>query len=408
MPIYSYLALERGAKEKKGIIDAPNMAAARRLLRKQGFYVRALSEDKEKRERQLFPALTRLLYRVPRQAVGLFARRLGTLLAAGLPLDRTLSNIIQQTENEYLKKALVEIRADVMEGERLSEAMQKHPAIFPPIYYHLVAIGEKTGTYESSLLRLADLEDKNEALKAKVMSAAIYPVIMIFLLVSIMAFLLTVVFPQIKQLFAELNATLPFITRFVIGLSDTLTSYWIFVILGAVFACGYAFYRWKSEPPGRMQWEKSILRIPVLGLLQRKVLIARFARNLGAMLANRVPLIVALQVVMKVVNHHIFAEEIREAIEKIKEGEKMSAAFQKSLIVNLMVLGMLSAGESSDSVPEMINKVAEVVEKDVEHSIERASTLLEPAMIVIMGLMIVLIMSAILLPMYDLTNQLQL
>ena len=406
MAIYRYTGAKQGGKEEKGIIEAPSLSAARSLLRRQGFYIRSLKEDKEKKERELFPALARLLYRVPSRAIGLFARRLGTLIEAGLSLDRALSNILQQTENEYLKKALIEIRADVVEGAYLSDAMQKHPTIFPPIYHHLVSIGEKTGTYEQSLLRLADLEEANERLRSKVISAAIYPSIMLFLLGGILAFLLAVVFPQIQQLFAELNADLPFITRFVIGLSNLLTSSWIFVILAVIGGLGYLFYQWKSKMPGKEQWESSILKLPVMGMLKRKVLMARFSRNLATMLASRVPLILALQIVAKLVNHHIFMKEIHAAIEKIKEGTRMSEAFKDSVVLNLMLTGMLSAGENSDTVPQMVAKIADVLESDVESSIERASTLLEPVMIVVMGMMIVLIMSAILLPMYDLTNQL--
>ena len=406
MAIYRYVAVKHGGKEAKGIIEAPTLAGARSLLRRQGFYIRSLAEDKEKRERELFPALARFFYRVPRRAVGLFARRLGTLIEAGLPLDRALTNILQQTENEYLKKALIAIRSDVMEGASLSDAMQKHPTIFPPIYHHLISIGEKTGTYEQSLLRLADLEDSTEHLRSKIISAAIYPIIMLFLLGGILVFLLAVVFPQIQQLFAELNAELPFITRFVIGLSNLLTSSWIFVILAVLGAAAYFFYQWKSKMPGQESWENSILKLPVLGLLKRKILMANFSRNLATMLASRVPLILALQIVAKLVNHHIFAREIHGAIEKIKEGLRMSEAFKDSLVLNLMLIGMLSAGENSDTVPQMVSKVADVMERDVESSVERASTLLEPVMIVVMGLMIVTIMSAILLPMYDLTNQL--
>lgn len=406
MAIYRYIAVKRGGKESKGIIEASSLAIARSLLRRQGFYIRSLAEDKEKRERELFPALARLFYRVPRRDVGLFARRLGILLEAGLSLDRALTNILEQTENEHLKKSLTEIRSDVIEGAFLSDAMQKHPTIFPPIYHHLVSIGEKTGTYEQSLLRLADLEDSTERLRSKIISAAIYPCIMLFLLGAILTFLLAVVFPQIKQLFAELNAGLPFVTRFVIGLSDLLTSSWVFVILAVLGGAVYFFYQWKSKMPGQEKWENSILRLPVLGLLKRKVLMARFSRNLATMLASRVPLILALQIVAKLVNHHIFMKEIHGGIEKIKEGARMSEAFKNSIVLNLMVIGMLAAGENSDTVPQMVNKVADVMESDVESNIERASSFLEPVMIVVMGLMIVLIMSAILLPMYDLTNQL--
>ena len=333
-------------------------------------------------------------------------RRLGILIEAGLPLDRSLTNILQQTENDHLKKALTEIRNDVIEGALLSDALEKHPTLFPPIYYHLISIGEKTGTYEKALINLADLEDANERMRSKIISAAIYPSLMLFLLGGILSFLLTVVFPQIKQLFAELNAELPLITRFVIGLSDIISSVWLLVIILTTGLIGYYFHRWKSRLPGKEKWENFILKLPVLGTLKRKILMSRFSRNLSTLLANRVPLVLALQIVAKLVNHHIFTKEINNSITLIQEGDKMSGAFKNSKILNLMVLGMLSAGESSDSVPQMVTKVAEVMENDVENSIERASSLLEPAMIVVMGAMIVIIMSAILLPMYDLTNQL--
>ncbi len=408
MPIYKYIATKQGSKETKGLIEAPTIASARALLRRQGFYLRSISEDKERHERELFPMLAKLMYRVPRRMVSLFARRLGTLLEAGLPLDRSLNNILQQTENEHLKKAIIDIKSSVTEGGLLSDALQKHPTLFPPIYYHLVSIGEKTGTYEKSLIRLADLEDANEKLRSKIVSASIYPVIMLFLLGGIMSFLLTVVFPQIKKLFSELNAKLPLLTRIIITISDTLSSGWMFLIIGSVVGTGYLFYQWKSKSPGREKWERFVLKLPVIGHLNKKVLIARFTRNLGIMLLSRVPLIMALQVVSKLVEHNIFASEIMLVIERIKEGERMSEAFKDSKILDLMVLGMLSAGESSDQIPQMINKVADVVEVDVESSIDRASTLLEPIMIVVMGLMIVIIMSAILLPMYGLTKQLQL
>ncbi len=407
MPIFHYQALDRKGRKNKGIIDAPHLTSARSILRGRGLYPRSLKQDAEKRERELFPALTRLLYSVSRRDVAFFARRLGTLLEAGLPLDRSLANVLVQTENDYLKKALIEIRSDIVEGDTLSVAMQKHPSIFPPVYHHLVSVGEKTGTYEKSLLRLAELEESNEKLRSKIVSASIYPVIMLFLLGGILAFLLAVVFPQVKQLFLELDAELPLITKIVIGISDLVTSQWSILLIVAAGIAVYFFLQWKKKSPGREKWEKFVLGLPILGILVQKVLIARFSRNLGVMLESRVPLIAALQVVAKVVRHHIFSAEILDVTEKLKEGKSLSESFQKSSILNIMVLGMLSAGESSDTVPLMVSKVAEVTERDVETSVERASTLLEPIMIMVMGLMIVIIMTAILLPMYSLTNQLQ-
>lgn len=408
MPIYRYEAFSRKGKQEKGIVDAANIASARKVLRLKGLYVKNLVQDDEKRERELFPVLTRLLYRVPRRDVGLFVRQLGTLLNAGLPLDRSLANIIEQTENEYLKKAMIEIRADVVEGSRLSDALKKHPAIFPPLYHSLISVGEQTGAYEQSLLRLADLERANEALRMKVTTALFYPIIMLTLLSGILIFLLAVVFPQIKEIFIEANAQLPLITRIVLGVSNTLTTPWKVVSLLVILAGGfYGFHRWKGTEEGRVQFEKYYLRIPLLGNLKRKALLARFSRNLSVMLENRVPLIIALQVVSRIVDHKIFETEINQAIDKIKEGSKITDGFRDSIIVTQMLKGMLSAGEASDTVTEMVARIADVLDDEVDATVQKLSTLLEPAMIVFMGAAIVIIMASILLPMYSLTQQFQ-
>ena len=407
MPIYRYTAFNRKGKEEKGIIDAGNPTAARKVLKLKGLYVKKIEQDREKKERELFPFLTQLIYRVPRRDVAIFVRQLGTLLEAGLPVDRSLANIIETTENEPLKKAMIEIRADVIEGETLSDALKKHGAIFPPLYHNLVSVGEKTGTYEQSLLRLADLEDANLSLKNKVTTALFYPIIMLMLLGAIIVFLLAVVFPQIQAMFIQMNVELPLITRIVIGASNVMTSWMIMipVILGALGY--YGFIRWKATPQGRVNYEAFLQKIPFVGGVIRKVILARFTRNLGVMLQSRVPLIVSMQVVSKVVDHAIFESEVTQAIDRIKEGSSLTDALRDSTIVTQMLLGMLSAGESSDRVPEMVERIADVLDDDLDATVQKLSTLLEPFMMVVMGGVIVVMMVSILLPMYNLTQQMQ-
>jgi len=406
MPIFRYVAFNRRGKEEKGIIDAPNAARARTLLRSKGIYVRTLEQDREKKERELFPWLTKYLYRVPRGDVGIFARQLGTLIGAGIPLDRSLANIIETTENEYLKKALIEIRAAVLEGETLSDAMQKHPAIFPMVYPNLVAVGERTGAYEDALVRLADLEASNQRLKNKVLTAAFYPLIMLGLMAAILFFLLGFVFPTIENLFQQMNAPLPLITRAVLAASDFVSSWKMLATVIIIAMGGVLFSRWRATAEGRAAWERFVLRRAIVGLVYQKVLLTRFSRNLGVMLLSGVPLIQALQVVGRLVNNSIFSAEIQTAINRIKEGARISDSFRDSTVMNQMTLGMLAAGEVSDSVPVMVEKIAQVMENDLDSSVERMSTLLEPVMIVLMGLLILLVMVAVLLPIYNLTSNL--
>lgn len=406
MPLYTYVAFNKKGKEEKNIIDAPSLQAARNKLKAKGLYVRSISEDREKEERELFPFLSKLMYRIPRKEVGLFSKQLGTLLGAGIPLDKCLLSIIDQVENIYLKKVLIEMRADITEGMSLSESMKKHPTVFPDQYPSLIAVGESTGNYEDTLHRLAELEEKSSELKNKVQVAMIYPMIMGLLSLGVSIFLLVVVIPQIEQLFASFDAKLPLLTRGVIFLSYVLTNYWLF-ILGAIVLAFLGFAKWKSSLEGKKVWDKFLLRVPVVGGVLRKILVSNFARNLAILLMNRVPLITSLNIVSDVVGHTVFREEIGQAVIKIKEGGKLSDSLQGSQILPQMVLGMLSAGEASDKVPEMMNKLSEIYESEVDTSIKSLTQALEPMMIIVMGGIIFTIMAAIMTPMYKLTQEIQ-
>jgi general secretion pathway protein F len=406
MALYSYVAFGKNGKEEKGIVDANSPQAARNKLKAKGLYVRSLKEDTEKKERELFPFLTKILYRISRKEVGLFVRQLGTLIGAGIPLDKSLANIIDQIENQNFKKVIIEMRAQITEGSSLSKAMEKHRHVFPLQYSSLVSVGERTGEYEKTLLRLADLEDASSELKSRVQVAMIYPFIMGLLSFAVAVFLLTVVIPQIQELFAQFDTELPLITRFVIGLSNTITSYW-WLMLTFIGLGSYGFVRWKSSENGKKKWDAFVLKVPIFGTLIKKVMISNFARNLGVLLTNRVPLITSLEIVAVAVENYVFQTEIQEAIVKIKEGGKLSDSFQGSQILSPMVLGMMSAGELTDQVPEMMNKLADIFDSEVNNAVKSMTQSLEPIMIIVMGGIIFAIMAAIMSPMYKLTQDIQ-
>ncbi|MGV3665541.1 MAG: type II secretion system F family protein, partial [Leptospira bouyouniensis] len=243
-------------------------------------------------------------------------------------------------------------------------------------------------------------------LKSKVQVAMIYPMIMGLLSLGVSIFLLVVVIPQIEQLFASFDAKLPLLTRAVIFLSYVLTNYWYFIL--AIIAGSFlGFLKWKSSEDGKKVWDKFLLGLPIIGTLLRKILVSNFARNLSILLLNRVPLIVSLNIVSDVVGHTVFKEEIDAAIIKIKEGGKLSDSLQGSQVLPQMVLGMLSAGEASDKVPEMMNKLSEIYESEVDTAIKSLTQSLEPMMIIVMGGIIFTIMAAIMTPMYKLTQEIQ-
>jgi len=406
MALFQYVAFSRAGKEEKGIVDAPSIQAARNKLKTKGLYVRVIKEDNVKKEKELFPFLAKIVYRIPRKEIGLFVRQLGTLIGAGIPLDRSLSNIIDQTENQNFKKVVIEMKASITEGASLSQSMEKHPDVFPKQFPSLISVGEKTGEYEKTLIRLAELEEASQELKSKVQVAMIYPFIMGLLSLVVAVFLLTVVIPQIQELFTSFDAELPLITRIVIGLSNAIINFW-WLMIGSILFVTYSFIRFKNSKSGRPKWDKFLLKIPVFGSLTRKVLVSGFARNLSVLLANRVNLITSLDIVSISVDNFVFEAEIKSAIGRIKEGGKLSDSFQGSAILSPMVIGMISAGEVSDTVPQMMSKLADIFDSEVNNAIKSMTQSLEPIMIVVMGGLIFTIMAAIMTPMYKLTQDIQ-
>ncbi|MBK7056366.1 MAG: type II secretion system F family protein [Leptospiraceae bacterium] len=406
MALFTYVAFNKTGKEVKDIIEANNLQGARNKLKAKGLYVRVIKEDAEKKERELFPFLAKFLYRIPRKEVGLFVRQLGTLLGAGIPLDRSLNNISEQIENRNFKKVIMDIRAGITEGQSLSQAMARYPDVFPDQYSSLISVGEKTGEYENTLIRLADLEEAANDLKSRVQVAMIYPLIMGMVSLFVAVFLLVVVIPQIQELFSQFEAELPLITRIVIGISSAIINFW-WLMIGSVFGAYYAFNRFKTSEEGKKKWDRFFLKVPVFGTLTKKVLISTFARNLSVLLINRVPLIVSLSIVAKIVGNYIFQVEIQTAIDKIKEGGKLSDSLQGSVILTPMVLGMISAGEASDTVPKMMDKLSDIFDKEVDNAIKSMTQSLEPIMIIVMGALIFTIMAAIMTPMYKLTQEIQ-
>ena len=230
---------------------------------------------------------------------------------------------------------------------------------------------------------------------------------MLFLLGGIMIFLLVIVFPRIKELFIEVNVQLPLLTRVLLGFSDFLSSYWIFVFFLAIGLLIHLFQKWRQTPAGGKTWETFILGLPVIGRMTQHFLLARFARNFSVLLQNRVPMLNSLLLMSEIMNHRIFADEIKNAREHLKEGESVSTAFADSVIMNKMLSGMISAGEASDTLPEMMLKAATVMESDLNAALDRATTLIEPVMMIILAFMIIIMMVGILSPMYELTQQLQ-
>lgn len=403
MPHYQYTAFSPKGQKVAGVIEAISPQAATQKLKSQNLYVREIRADSAKRDRELFPFLSSILYRIKRKEAGIFARQLGTLLGAGIPLNEALSDISDQTENPHLRKIIQEMKQQVIEGRSLSEAINQHTNVFPPVYASMIRVGEATGNYEPTLKRLADLEERNEELKARAITAMIYPMFMLLISVGVVFFLMTSVVPQLSDLFSGFKAELPLITRLVIGLSKIFSSLWYVMILAA-FGGIYAFVRYRSTKEGRHKTDKMIMRIPFFGSLLRRIQVGLFCRNLGILVESQVPLLDALKIVSGTVTNSIFVDELTAAIQQIKEGSSLRESLKDSVILPQMARGMIAAGESTDRLAELLIKAAEIMESEVDSAVRRMTQSLEPIMIVFLGGIVAAIMAAVMLPMYKMTE----
>lgn len=402
MATFQYKAFSKGGEDLEGHIEAPNPQIAQKKLKQQGLYIKEIKEDAAKRDRELFPFLSKILYRIPRKEIGLFAKQLGTLLGAGIPINDALNDVWEQTTNKNLKKIIAQIKADITEGKPLSDALADHPTVFPPVYENMVRVGEATGSYETTLDRLAELEEKNADLKGKATTAMIYPVIMMALMVFVVFFLLNSVVPQVESMYKSFeNAQLPLITTLVIGLSNFVRVAWPWLILLG-FGGLVALYSYTKSELGKLKWHKFILGIPFFGLLLIKINVGRFARNLGVLLEARVNLLTALEIVSATIDNEVFKNELDAAGQNVREGAALKDSLKHSTVFPDMAKGMIAAGESTDRMAELLIKTADVMEREVDTSVKSITNALEPIIIIVMGIVVGGIMFAIMLPIFQL------
>jgi general secretion pathway protein F len=333
-----------------------------------------------------------------------FTRQLAVLLRSGIPLAEALGKLTEQTAQQArrstadrLQKVLADVRRQVNEGSSLAEAFENHPGVFEDLFIHMIRSGEAAGNLEEVLERLADFMDRELDLRAKVTGALLYPVIMFFIAVVILAILMMVVVPKITQIFEDMERTLPWNTRMLIAVSDFTGTYWWAIILSAV---GFIvlFSAWKRSESGRPVWDRFVLRVPVVGVILRHLAISRFARTLGTMFQAGVPLLRALDISKYVLTNTQLQDVITRAETGIREGESIAAQLKKSPYFDPMVVHMVAVGERSGQLPEMLQNVADTYEKQVESRLGKLTTILEPLMIVIMGGTVGFVIFSIIIP----------
>jgi general secretion pathway protein F len=406
MSVYEYTALDEKGHERKGFVDAMGVTAARQKLREEGVYPTEINQAADKKDTVLSGVLgINLWQRVSTKDVSVFTRQLSTLLGAGIPLVPSLSVLIAQTKNLLLKQTLAQIREQVNEGKSLTQGMLNFPRIFLPFYVNMVRAGESSGTINLVLERLADFSENQQALMSKIRSALAYPIIMLFIGSGVIFLLMTFVVPKITGIFTDMHQTLPLITIVLIAISNFLKSFWWLILILLAAAIAAFKYMTTGTEAGKRLWDTAKLKIPVWGQVNRKIAIARFCRTLATLLQSGVPLLSSMEIVRNVVNNILIGEAISKASKDVEEGKGLSGPLTQSGLFPPLVTEMVAVGEQSGTLEKMLNRVATAYETEAQSDIMVMTSLLEPLMILVMGLVVGFIVISILLPIFEM-NQL--
>lgn len=402
MQTFKYIARDPSSGKKiTAEVQASSVQTAMATLKQQGLTivdVKPVTDDSG-------GLLSRFTNRVASKDKVLFSRQLSTLINAGLPLVQSLRNVSGQTQNKTLQSVIGKIIVDIEAGSSFSQALSKHPRIFNEVFVNLVAAGEASGTLDKALERLADQQEKDAELMSKIRGAMVYPAIVIVVMVAVVGFMIVTVMPQVEKIYADLpGANLPLVTRVLLAVSRFTTKYWWIVLI--VLALSIIFTtKWARSMGGKEAIDKAKLKMPVFGPLFTKVYMARFSRTGTTLVASGVPLIQMLDIVAKAVDNVHVGRSINKATDKVKSGKSLSDSLKGDPNFTTLVPDMIHIGEESGSLEDMLSKTADYYEKEVDNQIKTISTIIEPILMVILGIVAFTIVAAVLLPVYGLVNQ---
>jgi general secretion pathway protein F len=401
MSDFDYLALDTAGKERRGSVRAASIEDARATLAARKLFVVRMEAGSG---RASSPALlSRGLFRAKKlstKQLTLFTRQLATLVTVS-PLEESLRTIGRQAEQEHVQRVLLAVHGAVLEGRRLSEAMGREPASFPPLYRAMVSAGESSGTLPHILERLAELLERQAQVRSKVLSALAYPIILAIVATFVVFALMIFVVPQVVEQFEDVGQELPLLTRIVIALSDFLANWWwalLLVLIGSVLLAGRAL----RDEGLRLRFDRGLLRLPLIGRLLRDLHAARMARTLSTMVASRLPLLEGLRLTTQTVHNRALRNASADITESIRTGGSLSAALRRAAVFPPLLVYLAASGEASGKLDIMLERAADYLEREFDTFTATALSLLEPAIIVLMGAVVAVIVLSILLPILQL------
>ena len=399
MAVYLWTGIDRAGKKQKGEVEADNLPLARQMVIRKGIAIKAL-RPKPKALGDYFPAMSG---RVKDKDIVIFVRQFSTMIDAGLPLVQCLEILQEQQSNANFKRVIRQIKKDVEEGATLSDAVKKHPKVFDSLFHNLVAAGEIGGILDIILNRLAAYIEKMGKLKKKIKGALTYPIIVVSIAVIVVAVILIWVIPVFAGLFKDAGVKLPSMTLFVMNTSDFVKNYfhWIFV---ALIIMVFGLRRLHRMPRGRDIFDRLFLRMPVCGVLIRKIAVARFTRTLGTMMSSGVPILDGLDVVASTAGNTVVEKAIRDARVAISEGRPVAEPLAETGVFPPMVTQMIAVGEATGALDTMLGKIADFYDEEVDAAVGALTSMLEPLLIMFLGVTIGGLLVAMYLPIFQLAD----
>ncbi len=379
MPNYTWEGKSKQGETKKGELVADNLAIARLQLRKLGILPNRIQEKREKSAKKVT-----VRKKIPKKLIVVFTRQFATMINAGLPLVQCLNILANQQENAAFSNVITQIKGDVESGKSLAEALRNHPRVFDQLYTNLVEAGETGGILDVILNRLSSYIEKTEKLKKKVKGAMVYPAVVSGIAVVVTAIILLFVIPIFEKMFSEVGQALPAPTQFVIALSRFVSNNFIYIILG-FGAFIYLLRRFYRTDKGKYLMDDLFLKLPIFGILLRKVAVAKFTRTFGTMVSSGVPILEAMDIVARSAGNKVVEKAIFNARGSIAQGRTISEPLAESRVFPPMVTQMIGVGEASGELDTMLNKIADFYDEDVDAAVNTLTSMMEPIMMVVLG-----------------------
>ncbi|MBU1045160.1 MAG: type II secretion system F family protein [Candidatus Omnitrophica bacterium] len=402
MPVFEYKAREAQGKLLSGKLDAPNRSIVADKLRQMGYFVVSIKEDRVQQSALDVDIFEKFARVKPRDLV-IFNNQLATMIGSGLTLVTSLNVLSQQVENKKLQEVIIKVRDDVESGISFSSALEKHPKVFSTLFVNMINAGETGGALEEILRRLALFAEQSEEISMNVKTALTYPILIVTITTGVVMFLVMGVFPKFEILFKSMDVALPLPTQILLTISHWLREKWFFIIAALVGLIVF-FLRYRKTSAGKYNIELFILRIPIFGTIIKKAGISRFARTLGTLINSGVPILQSLRIVETTVGNAAIAKIVNIVADNVNRGESMASPLRDNKIFPPMVGHMVSIGEESGTLDTILNKIADFYDSEVDSTVKRLSSIIEPVLLVFIGGIVGMIALSLFLPMFNLVN----